>query len=75
MSDKRGIDTPHERQFRDHGHMDVVTLGDFTLGRGVFEPGVAMVQRRQADRRHRLLPGPPHRLVPLGTNDHHVRQR
>ena len=40
MSDKQNIDTPHERRpFQDHGHMDVVTLGDFTLGRGVFEPG------------------------------------
>jgi hypothetical protein len=39
-SDTRNIDSPHEtRPFKDHGHMDVVTLGDFTLGRGVFEPG------------------------------------
>ena len=36
----QNIDKPHEtRPFRDHGHMDVVTLGDFTLGRGTFEPG------------------------------------
>jgi len=36
----RNIDTPHEtRPFQAHGHMDVVTLGDFTMGRGVFEPG------------------------------------
>jgi hypothetical protein len=34
------IDAPHEtRPFRANGHMDVVTLGDFTMGRGVFEPG------------------------------------
>ena len=34
------IDSPHEtRPFQGHGHIDVVTLGDFTLGRGVFEPG------------------------------------
>ncbi|KQV73992.1 cupin [Aeromicrobium sp. Root344] len=34
------IDTPHEtRPFKDHGHLDVVTLEGFTLGRGVFEPG------------------------------------
>lgn len=34
------IDSPQEiRPFQHHGHMDVVTLGDFTLGRGVFEPG------------------------------------
>ena len=34
------IDAPHEtRPFKAHGHVDVVTLGDFTLGRGVFEPG------------------------------------
>jgi hypothetical protein len=36
----RSIDKPHEtRPFQAHGHMDVVTLGDFTLGKGVFEPG------------------------------------
>ncbi|ABL80877.1 MULTISPECIES: cupin domain-containing protein [unclassified Nocardioides] len=36
----QNIDKPHEtRPFRAHGHMDVVTLGDFTLGRGTFEPG------------------------------------
>ena len=40
MSDKQSIDAPHERRpFQAHGHMDVVTLGDFTIGRGVFEPG------------------------------------
>jgi hypothetical protein len=34
------IDEPQEsRPFKAHGHMDVVTLADFTLGRGVFEPG------------------------------------
>jgi mannose-6-phosphate isomerase-like protein (cupin superfamily) len=34
------IDTPHEtRPFKAHGKVDVVTLGDFTMGRGVFEPG------------------------------------
>jgi hypothetical protein len=39
-SETRNIDSPDEtRPFKDHGHMDVVTLGDFTLGRGVFEPG------------------------------------
>ena len=39
-SDTRNIDNPHEtRPFKGHGHLDVVTLGDFTLGRGVFEPG------------------------------------
>ncbi|HEX7538630.1 MAG TPA: cupin domain-containing protein [Dermatophilaceae bacterium] len=37
---KRNIDAPDEtREFQAHGHMDVVSLGDFTLGRGVFEPG------------------------------------
>jgi hypothetical protein len=40
MSGTHNIDTPNERRpFKDHGHMDVVTLGGFTLGRGVFEPG------------------------------------
>ncbi len=40
MTDTRNIDDPHEsRPFQAHGHMDVVTLGDFTLGKGTFEPG------------------------------------
>jgi uncharacterized cupin superfamily protein len=40
MSDTHNIDAPNERRpFKDHGHMDVVTLGDFTIGRGTFEPG------------------------------------
>ncbi len=40
MPHKQSIDSPHEtRPFKAHGHMDVVTLGDFTMGRGVFEPG------------------------------------
>jgi hypothetical protein len=37
---KASIDSPHEtRPFKAHGRVDVITLGDFTLGRGVFEPG------------------------------------
>jgi hypothetical protein len=37
---KANMTAPHEtRPFKDHGHVDVITLGDFTLGRGVFEPG------------------------------------
>ena len=39
-TEKHNMDSPNEtRPFKAHGHMDVVTLGDFTLGRGVFEPG------------------------------------
>ena len=38
--ESQNIETPHERRpFRAHGQMDVVTLGDFTLGKGTFEPG------------------------------------
>jgi uncharacterized cupin superfamily protein len=38
--EQRSINDPHEtRPYAAHGHMDVVTLGDFTLGRGTFEPG------------------------------------
>jgi len=38
--EKRNIDSPDEtRPFKANGHADVVTLGDFTLGRGTFEPG------------------------------------
>jgi uncharacterized cupin superfamily protein len=37
---KANMDKPNEtRPFHAHGYMDVVTLGDFTLGRGMFEPG------------------------------------
>jgi hypothetical protein len=39
-SETRNIDQPHEtRPFKANGHMDVITLGDSTLGRGVFEAG------------------------------------
>ena len=38
--ESQNIEAPHEtRPFRDHGHMDVVTVGDFTIGKGTFEPG------------------------------------
>ena len=38
--ESHSIDQPHEvRPFNAHGHMDVVTVGDFTLGKGTFEPG------------------------------------
>jgi quercetin dioxygenase-like cupin family protein len=36
----RSLDAPHEtRSFVDNGHLDLVTLGSVTVGRGVFEPG------------------------------------
>lgn len=36
----RSIDAPDEtRPFKAHGHLDVVTIDGFTLGRAVFEPG------------------------------------
>lgn len=38
--DSQNFDSPNEtRPFAAHGHMDVITLGDFTLGKGTFEPG------------------------------------
>jgi len=38
--ESRSIEAPHEtRPFSAHGRMEVVTLGDFTLGKGIFEPG------------------------------------
>ncbi|MDQ1484164.1 MAG: hypothetical protein QOF35_2240 [Actinomycetota bacterium] len=38
--EKRNIETSHEtRKFLANGHLDVVTLGDFTLGRGTYQPG------------------------------------
>jgi uncharacterized cupin superfamily protein len=39
-SETQSISTPHEtRTFQAHGHVDVVTLGNFTIGKGTFEPG------------------------------------
>ncbi len=36
----RNIASPDEtRPFQANGHMDVVTIGDFTIGKGTFEPG------------------------------------
>lgn len=38
--ESRNIDVADEtRKFQANGHLDVVTLGDFTLGRGTFQPG------------------------------------
>jgi hypothetical protein len=38
--DLHNIESPDEvRQFKAHGHVDVVTVGDFTLGKEIFEPG------------------------------------
>jgi len=38
--ESRNIDAAHEtRKFQANGHLDVVTLGNFTLGRGTFQPG------------------------------------
>ncbi len=37
---KQNIDTPNEtRKYQAHGHADIVTLGDLTMGRATFEPG------------------------------------
>ena len=37
---KQNFAQPHEtRNFKANGHVDVVTLGSFTLGRATFEPG------------------------------------
>jgi hypothetical protein len=38
--ESRNIETANEtRKFQANGHLDVVTLGDFTMGRGTFQPG------------------------------------
>ena len=38
--ESRNIDVADEtRKFEANGHLDVVTLGTFTLGRGTFQPG------------------------------------
>jgi len=36
----RNIDAPDEtREFQQNGHADVVTIGDFTMLKGTFQPG------------------------------------
>jgi hypothetical protein len=38
--EKRNIESPDEsRKFAANGQLDVVTLGDFTMGKATFEPG------------------------------------
>ena len=38
--ESRNIEVADEtRKFQANGHLDVVTLGDFTMGRGTFQPG------------------------------------
>ena len=73
MSDTRNIEAPNEvRPFKDHGHVDVVTLGDFTLGRGVFEPGwrwsndVELGEVRQAPARDVVDLDPGHDAGTMG---------
>jgi len=36
---RKGLDSPDEVRSFDKGRMDVVTLGNVTVGRAVFEPG------------------------------------
>ena len=66
MSDKQGIDTPHERRpFQDHGHMDVVTLGDEDLR------GLPFIERRERlealVRDHPFAPIDLSPLIPFAT--------
>ena len=36
----KSFDSPDEvRQFQDHGHVDLIKVGDHTIGRATFEPG------------------------------------
>ncbi len=37
--ESQSFDKPDETRTFDRGHMDLVTLGDLTIGRAVFEPG------------------------------------
>jgi hypothetical protein len=37
--ESQSFDKPDETRTFDKGHMDLVTLGDTTIGRAVFEPG------------------------------------
>lgn len=40
QSEVKSLESPDEsRPFAGHGRMDVVNVGDTTVGRGVFEPG------------------------------------
>lgn len=37
--EKKSLNSPDETRTFDKGHLNVVTFGDVTLGRGTFEPG------------------------------------
>ena len=37
--EKKSLDTPDESRSVDKGEMAIVTVGDVTLGRGIFQPG------------------------------------
>jgi|SRR5580692_2911327 hypothetical protein len=67
LTQKR-FESPDEiREFTDNkGRIEMVDLGGNAVGRGNLRTGLALVGKRQADRRHRLLPGGAHRLRAQG---------
>jgi hypothetical protein len=72
----RNIDAPDEtRKFQAHGHVDVVTLGSFTLGRGTLRTRLAVVQGRQADRGDRIMHDAAHGHLPVRADDGALRRR
>ena len=76
MSDTQSIDAPHQRRpFPAHTHLDVVNVGDFAIGRGVFEPCWRWSNDVKAHRRHRLPPDPPHGNLSVRADDRRVRRR
>jgi hypothetical protein len=51
----KSLDSPDETRSFEKGKAEIVTLGGVTVGRGVLQPGVAMVGACQTDRRYRQL--------------------
>ena len=67
QTEHRSFEAADEVRAFPSGHADILNVGDAEIGRLVFEPGW-LVQGREADRRHRRLPGAA-LPVPPGRHD------
>src|SRR5918998_5815867 len=64
----KNLGSPDEVRSFDKGKMDVVTLGNVTVGLATFEPGWQWFRVRQAGCGYRQLPGSARRVRALGAD-------
>ena len=55
VTEHRSFDTPDEVREFPHGRAEILNVGGAEVGRLVLPAGLALVGRRQADRRHGQL--------------------